>query len=91
MFYITLQLNLLKKRMMPKALQRRIQQLLSTGIHSRKAPIGKLEGILQQLSYRSFSFTEPGPPPEKPSEGAERIGDKIPMEEFLQKVMKKGD
>ena len=74
---------------MPKALQRRIQQLLSTGIHSRKAPIGKLEGILQQLSYRSFSFTEPGPPSEKP--GAERIGDKIPMEEFLQKVMKKGD
>ena len=74
---------------MPKALQRRIQQLLSTGIHSRKALIGKLEGILQQLSYRSFSFTEPGPPPEKP--GAERIGDKIPMEEFLQKVMKKGD
>jgi len=38
-----------------------------------------------------FSFTEPGPPPEKPLEGAERIGDKIPMEEFLQKVMKRGD
>ena len=79
--------------MMPKALQRRNQQLLSTGIHSRKAPIGKLEGILQQLSYRSFSFTEPGPPSEKPLEGLKGNpnGDKIPLEEFLDKVMKKHD
>ena len=81
--------------MTPKALQRRIQQLLSTGIHSRKALIGKLEGILQQLSYRSFSFTEPGPPPEAKALEDGRLlkgnpnGDKIPLEEFLDKVMKK--
>eukprot|EP00093_Oithona_nana_P014227 14227.XXX_627531_626752_1 [CDS] Oithona nana genome sequencing. len=44
-------------------------------------------------SQPSFSFTEPGPPSEKPLEGLKGNpnGDKIPLEEFLDKVMKKHD